>query len=55
VGADDVVVAVITGNGLKTIEDHPAKPWPSMVSCQVDAMRAALDELREAAAAGVGA
>jgi threonine synthase len=54
-GADDVVVVVITGNGLKTIEDHPAKPWPSMVACQVDAMRAALDELRESAAAGVGA
>jgi threonine synthase len=54
VGADDVVVVVVTGNGLKTIEDHPAKPWPSMVSCQADAMRAALEELREAAAAGVG-
>jgi threonine synthase len=55
VGADDVVVVVVTGNGLKTIEDHPHKPWPSMVSCQVDAMRGALEELREAAAAGVGA
>jgi threonine synthase len=55
VDADDVVVAVVTGNGLKTIEDHPAKPWPSMVSCQVDAMRAALEELRDAVAAGAAA
>jgi threonine synthase len=55
VGADDVVVVVITGNGLKTIEDHPPKPWPSTVACQVDAMRAALEELRDSAAAGVGA
>ncbi len=55
IDADDVVVTVITGNGLKTIEDHPDKPWPSMVTCEVDAMRAALDELRESAAAGVGA
>jgi len=54
-GPDDVVVVVITGNGLKTLEDHPAKPWPSMVACQVDAMRAALDELRDSAAAGVSA
>lgn len=54
-GADDVVVVVITGNGLKTIEDHPPKPWPSMVACQVDAMRAALEELRDATTAGVGA
>ncbi len=53
IDADDVVVTVITGNGLKTIEDHPAKPWPSAVACQVDAMRAALEELRESAAAGV--
>jgi threonine synthase len=55
IGSEDVVVVVVTGNGLKTIEDHPAKPWPSMVSCQVDAMRAALEELREAVAAGAAA
>jgi threonine synthase len=53
--ADDVVVAVVTGNGLKTIEDHPPKPWPSMVSCELDAMRAALEELRDEVAAGAAA
>jgi threonine synthase len=53
--ADDVVVAVVTGNGLKTIEDHPPKPWPSMVSCELEAMRAALDELRDQVAAGAPA
>jgi threonine synthase len=52
IAPEDVVVAVVTGNGLKTIEDHPAKPWPSMVSCEVEAMRAALEELRESVAAG---
>jgi threonine synthase len=55
IGSDDVTVAVITGNGLKTIEDHPDKPWPTMVPCEVDAMRDALDQLRDGAAAGVGA
>lgn len=54
-GADDVVVTVITGNGLKTIEDHPQKPWPEAVACQVDAMRAELDNLREAAGASATA
>jgi threonine synthase len=53
--ADDVVVAVVTGNGLKTIEDHPPKPWPSMVSCELEAMRAALEELRDEVAAGAAA
>jgi threonine synthase len=51
---EDVVVTVITGNGTKTIEDHPDKPWPETVACNVEAMRAQLDALREAAgAAGI--
>jgi len=42
---DDTVVAVITGNGLKTLDEHPAKPWPDKVDCELDAMLAALEEL----------
>jgi threonine synthase len=55
IGADDVTVAVLTGNGLKTIEDHPDKPWLMGIPCHVDAMRDALEQLREGATAGVGA
>lgn len=53
---EEVVVAIITGNGLKTIEEHPAKPWPSMVSCETETMLSMLDELQheEAAGASVG-
>jgi threonine synthase len=40
------VVAIITGNGLKTLDDHPAKPWPDKIDCELDAMRAALEELK---------
>jgi threonine synthase len=40
---DEVVVAMITGNGLKTLEDHPQKPWPSMVECEADAMLGVLE------------
>jgi threonine synthase len=43
---DDTVVAIITGNGLKTLDDHPAKPWPAKIDCELDAMLAALDELK---------
>lgn len=49
---DEVVVAIITGNGLKTLEDHPAKPWPSMVSCDAETMRHTLEELQHEGAAG---
>jgi threonine synthase len=49
---DEVVVAIITGNGLKTIEDHPAKPWPSMVACDAETMRSTLEELQHEGAAG---
>ncbi|MHB1469693.1 MAG: threonine synthase [Solirubrobacteraceae bacterium] len=41
---DEVVVAIITGNGLKTLADHPDKPWPTMVPCEVDAMVSVLRE-----------
>ena len=45
-GPDDTVVAIITGNGLKTLDDHPPKPWPAKIDCELDAMLAALEELR---------
>lgn len=51
---DEVVVAIITGNGLKTLSDHPAKPWPSTVPCEVDAMVSVLRELQDEHAAPVG-
>jgi threonine synthase len=43
---DDTVVAIITGNGLKTLDDHPQKPWPAKVECELDAMLAALEQLK---------
>jgi threonine synthase len=42
---DETVVAIITGNGLKTLDEHPAKPWPAKVDCELDAMLAALEGL----------
>jgi threonine synthase len=43
---DETVVAIITGNGLKTLDDHPEKPWPAKVACELDAMQAALSDLK---------
>jgi threonine synthase len=43
---DDTVVAIITGNGLKTLDEHPAKEWPAKIDCELDAMLAALGELQ---------
>jgi threonine synthase len=51
IGPDDVVVAIISGNGLKTLQEHPDKPWPEMVSCVVGAMEEILNDFRQAAAA----
>jgi threonine synthase len=44
--ADETVVAIITGNGLKTLDDHPEKPWPDKIDCELDPMRAALEQLK---------
>ncbi len=44
---DDTVVALITGNGMKTLDDHPAKAWPAKVDCERDAMMTALEELQK--------
>jgi threonine synthase len=46
IGADETVVAIITGNGLKTLDDHPRKPWESGIACELDTMLVALEELR---------
>jgi threonine synthase len=46
---DDTVVAIITGNGLKTLDEHPPKPWPAKIDCELDAMLAALGELKSGA------
>ncbi len=43
---DDTVVAIITGNGLKTLDEHPEKPWPAKIDCELDAMLVALSELK---------
>ena len=37
---------MITGNGLKTLDDHPDKPWPAKVDCDLEAMQAALEQLK---------
>ena len=45
-GPDETVVAMITGNGLKTLDEHPHKPWPDKIDCELDAMMDALTELK---------
>ncbi len=45
-GPDETVVAMITGNGLKTLDEHPDKPWPAKIDCELDAMLDALTELK---------
>lgn len=49
-GPDDTVVAIISGNGYKTLDEHPEKPWPEMVAPEVEAMEATLADFRRAAA-----
>jgi threonine synthase len=53
IAPDDTVVAVISGNGLKTLHEHPDKPWPEMVACDVETMGEMLDSFRQAAAAAL--
>ncbi len=53
IGPDETVVAVISGNGLKTLHEHPDKPWPEMVACDVETMGAMLADFRQAAAAAL--
>jgi threonine synthase len=49
---EDTVVAVVSGNGYKTLDEHPDKSWPEMVACDVDSMEQVLNEFRHH---GVGA
>lgn len=49
---EDTVVAVISGNGLKTLAEQPIRPWPEMVPCNVAAMEEVMMDFRQA---GVGA
>jgi threonine synthase len=51
-GPDDTVIAVISGNGLKTLSEHPDKPWPEMVACNIEAMEGTLADFRRS---GLGA
>jgi threonine synthase len=50
---EETVVAVISGNGLKTLQEHPDKPWPEMVACDVETMGEMLADFRQAAAAAL--
>jgi len=51
IGPDDTVVAVISGNGYKTLDEHPEKPWPEMIAPEVEPMEEVLNRFR---GAGVG-
>ncbi|HET8814852.1 MAG TPA: threonine synthase [Solirubrobacterales bacterium] len=53
IAPDETVVAIISGNGLKTLQEHPDKPWPEMVPCEVGAMEEMLNDFRQAAAAAL--
>jgi threonine synthase len=51
IAPDETVVAIISGNGLKTLQEHPDKSWPEMVPCEVGAMEEILNDFRQQAAA----
>ncbi len=53
IAPDETVVAVISGNGLKTLHEHPEKSWPEGVPCEVGAMEEMLNDFRQAAAAAL--
>ena len=42
---DATVVAIVTGNGLKTLEEHPEKGWP-LAECDADAMLSVLSDFQ---------
>jgi threonine synthase len=52
-GPDDTVVAIISGNGYKTLDEHPDKPWPEMVACEIEAMEETLAQFRHAPTASL--
>ncbi len=45
-GPDDTVVAVISGNGLKTLSEQPVRPWPEMIPCNPEVMEEVVIEFR---------
>ena len=47
IAPDDVVVIVISGNGLKTLNEQPVKPWPEGVPCNAATMEEVVVEFRE--------
>lgn len=47
IAPDDVVVIVISGNGLKTLSEQPVKPWPEGVPCNATSMEEVVVEFRE--------
>lgn len=47
IAPDDVVVIVISGNGLKTLNEQPVKPWPEGVPCNAATMEEVVAEFRE--------
>jgi threonine synthase len=47
IASEDVVVIVISGNGLKTLSEQPVKPWPEGVPCNATAMEEVVVEFRE--------
>jgi threonine synthase len=53
IAPEETVVAVISGNGLKTLQEHPDKPWPEMVACDVETMGEMLADFRQSAAAAL--
>ncbi|MBK5219080.1 MAG: threonine synthase [Thermoleophilia bacterium] len=44
---DDVTVIVVSGNGLKTLNEQPVKPWPEGVPCNAATMEEVVVEFRE--------
>ncbi|HEY3491866.1 MAG TPA: hypothetical protein VGK43_02870, partial [Solirubrobacterales bacterium] len=50
IAPDETVVAIISGNGLKTLHEHPEKDWPEGVPCEVGEMERVLNDFRRAAA-----
>ena len=49
-GPDDTVVAIVSGNGYKTLDEHPEKPWPELVAPELEPMERTLAEFRHSGA-----
>jgi threonine synthase len=48
IGPEDVVVIVISGNGLKTLSEQPVRPWPEGVPCNATSMEEVISDFRHA-------